>query len=46
MVSQLIAESGAARVCRAVGREYRESAFYRGLARFFTAARYSISSRP
>ena len=36
MVSQLIAESGTLRACRSIRREYRESLFYTGLARFFT----------
>ena len=36
MVSQLIAESAAARLGRGVRREYKESLFYTGLARFFT----------
>ena len=36
MVSQLIAESAAARLGRGVSREYKQSLFYTGLARFFT----------
>ena len=36
MVSQLIAESAAARLGRSVSREYKQSLFYSGLARFFT----------
>ncbi len=37
MVSQLIADSGTLRACRGIRREYRESLFYTGLGRFFTA---------
>ncbi len=37
MISQMIADSATLRVCRAVGREYRESRFYNGLLRFFDA---------